>query len=301
LEEEDLTEAKAPKAEDRHETAVQLRGERASLAVARFVREGADLVSGGTAGDLPIARAARLPRGALNFDPVAGLFGLSFQTRQSALKNPQLRRALAMAIDRDAIVAALAAPGLQPRETLVAPGLNELPQPATPDWATIPLPQRRAQAAEALAPFLGETPVTLKVAMPEGPGYRLIFAFLRRDWRAIGVDAQSVKAGAQADLYFIDEVAPAELATWYLRKFTCSASSVCDAEADQILASARLAPTPEERRTLLGGADRRLTDITAFIPIAAPVRWSLVSPRLSGFRPNIFGRHNIAELVPETR
>ena len=67
--------------EDRHDTAIRLRGERAGLAVARFTTRQADLVIGGTIGDLPIARAADLPRNALVFDPVAGLFGLSFASR----------------------------------------------------------------------------------------------------------------------------------------------------------------------------------------------------------------------------
>jgi hypothetical protein len=41
--------------------------------------------------------------------------------------------------------------------------------------------------------------------------------------------------------------------------------------------------------------------MTPFIPIAAPVRWSLVSPRLNGFQANPFGRHFIGALVEERR
>jgi len=52
-----------------------LRGERGARAVARFAGRRTDLVLGGTAGDLPIARAADLPAAALVLDPVGGQIG----------------------------------------------------------------------------------------------------------------------------------------------------------------------------------------------------------------------------------
>jgi peptide/nickel transport system substrate-binding protein len=134
--------------------------------------------------------------------------------------------------------------------------------------------------------------------MPDGPGYRLIFAHLRRDWRAVGVTAERVAANdPRSDLHLIDRVAPADLASWYLRQFSCRASAVCSASADRTMDLARMAPRAPERQALLAEADRTLTELTPFIPLAAPVRWSLVSPRLTGFRPNVFARHNIAELI----
>ncbi|MBA2467712.1 MAG: hypothetical protein H0V46_08950 [Sphingomonas sp.] len=33
-----------------------------------------------------------------------------------------------------------------------------------------------------------------------------------------------------------------------------------------------------------------------FIPIAAPIRWALVSGRISGFAENRFGRHTLTSL-----
>ena len=43
--------------------------------------------------------------------------------------------------------------------------------------------------------------------------------------------------------------------------------------------------------------DILLTDAVPFISLTAPVRWSLVSPRLTGFRTNMFGRHFAGTLV----
>lgn len=278
---------------------ILLRGERGALGIARFADRSVDLVTGGTAGDLPIARASDPPRDALVFDPVSGLFGLVFATRDGPLADPEIRRAMAMAIDREGLAAALAVPGMAARTTLVPAGVQDLPRPLQPDWSQSPLPARRDLAARAVAERVSEARISVRVAMPEGPGYRLVFAHLRRDWRFIGIDAEQVAMGAPADLRFVDAVAPANLASWYLRRFSCDASAICDAAADEALRAARLAAKPGERQAQLAIADRILTGLTPFIPLSAPVRWSLVSRRLSGFRPNPFARHSAAELIAE--
>jgi len=291
-----------PRGEDESEPAapdILLRGETAARAIARFAEGESDLVIGGTAGDLPAVRAAGLPAARLAFDPVAGLFGLAFTGGAGPLAEPAVRRALAMAIDRQALAAALAVPRLVPRTSLVSPGVQELPAPAQPDWAGAPLPMRRELAAREIAELGPDIRLRLRVAMPEGPGYRLIFAHLRRDWRLIGVEAERVTANAPADLRFVDSVAPANLPSWYLRHFTCDASRICDPAADKALLAARLAAHSAERQAQFAAADRTLTDLVPFIPLTAPVRWSLVSPRLTGFRPNMFARHPAVELIAE--
>jgi peptide/nickel transport system substrate-binding protein len=106
-----------------------------------------------------------------------------------------------------------------------------------------------------------------------------------------------VPAGAAADLRLVDEVAPGGLASWYLRRFTCEASRICDPAADEAMAAARIAPDVAARREALANADRILAGLGPFIPLTAPVRWSLVSPRLNQFRPNPFGHHPVGELI----
>jgi peptide/nickel transport system substrate-binding protein len=278
------------------EPPIILSAARAAVAVAQFRAGDADLVIGGSAGDLPFALAAQPPAASLVFDPVAGLFGLSFGSREGPLGQAEVRQALAMAIDRPALVTALRVPALLPTETILPAGAEGIAQPAAPSWTALPLAERRALAAATLARLAPER-LRVRVALPEGPGWQIAFAHLRRDWAAVGVEAVRVAARAPADLRLIDEVAPVTLASWYLRHFACDASRVCDPAADELLAAARIAPTQLNRRALLAAADRVITDAAPFIPLAAPVRWSLVSPRLTGFRPNRFGRHPAGELI----
>jgi ABC-type transport system substrate-binding protein len=234
---------------------IVLRGDAAAHAVAAFAHARADLVVGGTGGDLLYARVAGVADAQLVFDPVAGLFGLAFTApdAERPLADAAVRRALSMAIDRDGLVASLGVPGQQPRLRIVPAAAGELPVPALPDWAAAPLPMRRELAQRVIERL--EEPLRLRVAMPDAPGDRIVFAHLRRDWRLIGVEAERVPFDAPADLRLVDAVAPAALASWYLRHFTCDTRRVCDPVADQAMEAARIALTPVERQVQLARAD----------------------------------------------
>lgn len=276
---------------------ILLRADPAPVAIARFAQGQVDLVAGGTLGDLPMLRAAALPDGRAVFDPARGLLGLSFMRSDGLLAEAPFRQALSMSIDREAMLARFNLPGLQPRTSILPGGLAEAPAPAAPDWSTAPLPTRREVAARIVADIADVERPRLRIAMPEGPGYRIIFAHIRRDWRHIGVEAVAVGWGEEAELRLIDEVAPADLVPWFLRHFLCEASRICDQGADLFIEAARIAPNPADRQSLLAQADRTLNGITAFIPLGSPVRWSLRSPRLNGLRANVFARHALTELI----
>jgi peptide/nickel transport system substrate-binding protein len=62
------------------------------------------------------------------------------------------------------------------------------------------------------------------------------------------------------------------------------------------MAAARETPVPQQRYALLGQAAARIDDAQLFIPIAAPIRWSLVSDRVQGFAGNRYARHTLTGL-----
>jgi len=275
--------------------AIRLRGEAAGRAVARFVAGRAGLVLGGSFDDLAVARAATLPRDALHLDPVKGLFGLAFVDNGPGFTaDADTRRALAMAIDRDRIAQLLGVPGWSPSPSLVAPGTPEVAVPAVPAWALMPMDQRRGAAAQIVARHAG-TP-TLRVAMPSGPGGRMLFALIADDWRRIGVEATAVGPGDPADLRLIDSVAPADVASFYLRAFACDQHVPCTAVSDQVLIAARYSPTLAERSVLLTQADALITQNTPFIALGAPIRWSLVAADLDLYHDSPRGVHPLNEL-----
>lgn len=285
--------------------AIHLRGERAALAIARFAARRADGVLGGRITDLPIARAADLPPSALRIDPTSGLFGLSFAAAgpDSFTGTPTIRRALSMAIDRDALIGAFAVPGWRTETRIVGGDVDDLPAASTPDWTGQPIDARRTDALAAIDIWRGAhgAPPALRVAMPTGPGSRLLFARIKADWRTIGIDAVAVAADAPADLRLVDAVAPGEIASWYLRRFSCAMHVPCTPESDRALAAARNAPTLAERTVMLREADRLITANAPFIPLARPLRWSLVGPRLTAWRESPRAFHPLRHLRPDRR
>ena len=279
------------------EQAVLLAGATAAKAVRAFAAGDTDLVLGGTFADLREAQAAGLPRGRLRFDPASGLFGLVPVRSGDALDDPEIRRILSAAIDRDAIMATLGVPGLAPRATLLEPGLDGLAAPAPPAWSAVPMEERRPSlTAQAAAKFgAGDKPI-LRIWLPMGPGGDAVLELLKRDWGVLGFQVERARSLGSADFRLIDEVAPSTSPAWFLRRFLCRAAAPCDKEADTLLEAARNTPLPDQRIALLQQAADRIEQAQLFLPIAAPVRWSLVSPRLRGFAGNRFARHTLIDL-----
>jgi oligopeptide transport system substrate-binding protein len=276
---------------------IVLNGATAASAINRFIDGDTDLVLGGTFDDLPLARRTGLPRRSLQFDPVAGLFGLVPGRADGPLDNPDLRRLLAQAIDREALLAELDVPGLLPRATTLEAGLDGLPNPAPPGWTAAPLGDRRPGLILAADRLFGSLDrPTLRILLPEGPGGSLLLRRLTTDWGLLGIMVERAPSARSADLILVDDVAPSTSPAWFLRRFRCGAAPVCDPDIDELLTGARETLIPAQRNALLAEAAQRIDEMQLFLPIAAPIRWSLVASRVEGFAGNRFGRHTLTGL-----
>ena len=287
----------APDGEEGRSEELWLAAAPAPVALRRFAAGQADLVTGGTFADLPYARRVQLPRGALHFDPVAGLFGLVPARKGGPLADPVLRRLLAQSIDRDSLIAALDVPGLVGRGTLLEAELEGIPNPVMPQWMAAPIGERRpALIAESDRLFGEAERPLLRIALPEGPGAQTLLNRLSADWGLLGIKLERVAGGQPADLRLIDSVAPSTSPAWFLRQFRCASAAICDEAADELLDAARAAPVAAQRGAFFAEAARLMDEAQLFLPIAAPVRWSLVSGRIEGFAGNRFGRHTLTSL-----
>ena len=280
---------------------VELAAAPALAATKRFMSGQADLVLGGRFADLPVAHGTRLPRGSLRFDPAAGLFGLVPARGDGLAADRDVRSLLDQALDRDSLVAALRVPDLQPRASILEAGLDGGIPPAVPRWTSQPLGVRRPALLAEAPTFLPPQPEgassrrIIRVALPEGPGGAIVLARLRADWGALGLDVEQAVSDRSADFRLIDWVAPSVSPAWYLRSFRCDAVPICSPEADARLEAARVTLDARERARLFYEAERLMRDEVLFIPIAAPIRWSLVRG-LPGFVENRFARHGLTDL-----
>lgn len=294
---------------------IRLRGERAALAVARYADGGATLVTGGGFADIMFPAIAKIAPRDLHIDPANGLFGFRVGRASPPMMAAEIRQALSMSLDRDAIGTRLGVTGWRPSLEILPPGLTDLAQPSRPFWAQAfadvrgtdqrALAARVATARRIIGNWQARADETgalhLSVALPEGPGARMLFAELRRQWRAINVDLVRAGAGEGADLRLIDEVAPVDQADWYLAHFRCARGRPCSEEADTALDEARRSTDPALRARFIAEAEQRLTALGPFIPLAQPVRWSLAPPGLRGFQANSRAIHPLAPLLRNQR
>lgn len=281
--------------ETRHEE-VLLSGGSTDAAIASFVAAKNDLVLGGTFADLPLTRRVRLPRESLRFDPASGLFGLMPVKSGGPFDSADARQLLSQAIDRANFVGGLGVPGLAPRASLLEPGLDGVSFVPAPAWSGTPLAERLGALRVQADKLFGQTKPQIRIALPSGPGVDFLFEELKRDWGAIGLTAERAQNADAADFVLIDEVAPSSSPAWFVRHFHCGFAPVCDDQADELMDAARQMPVPAQRYALLVEAATRIDDAQLFIPITAPVRWSLVSARVQNFAGNRYARHTLTDL-----
>ncbi len=278
-----------------------LAGATAPAAVQAFAAADLDIVLGGTFADLPFAQRVKLPRDTLRFDPASGLFGLVPAQSGGKFDKPEIRQLLSEAIDRDSFVAALGVPGLAPRDTLLEAGLDGIPPPAAPAWAGTAYADRAASLQAQANRLFGKAPKpTIRIALPDGPGANLFLQLLQRDWGQLGLTVERAQSNAAADFILVDEVAPSSSPSWFVRHFRCDRVAVCDPTADELMDGARQSPVPAQRYALLGQAAALIDGGQLFIPVASPVRWSLVSARIQNFAGNRYARHTLTDLEART-
>jgi oligopeptide transport system substrate-binding protein len=277
---------------------VWLTAERAALALARFKANGSDLVTGGTFADWPIVAQAGIAPANLHIDPAAGLFGLAVTSREGFLTDAQNRAAIAMAVDRARLTQALL-PDWAPADTLLPSQLDSAAPPVAPTWAGVALPERRNAARARVAAWRranGGEAVTLRLALPSGPGATLLWAHLAEALLAIGAKPERVAMDDdRAELRLLDLVSPYDSGRWFI----ATACIACSDAARTAIEAAREAPDLAARARRIAEADAALAADTAFIPLAQPLRWSVVALRLTGWQRNTRAWHPLNHLRNE--
>jgi peptide/nickel transport system substrate-binding protein/oligopeptide transport system substrate-binding protein len=277
---------------------LQLEALRASTAIERFNAGEVDVVLGGRLADFPRLDASGVSRGAIRLDPVAGLFGLAVVNPQGFLAEPERREALAMAIDREALASALNVGGWTATTRIVNPGAGDDNGTVGERWPGQSLEERRSVAANRVSAWSDGKPPRLRIALPAGPGSKVLFGRLADDFKAIGVEAVQVRENAPADLRLVDTVARYVRAGWFLNQLSCANVRIlCSANADRLAGQALLEPDPAKRADLFAQAEAQLTIANSFIPFGVPIRWSLVSGQTTGFMPNPWNVHPLMPLA----
>ncbi|WP_241657398.1 ABC transporter substrate-binding protein [Aurantiacibacter suaedae] len=280
----------------------------ASRALTMFDDGDASIVLGGRIDNLPLVDIGPLSRGTLQIDPAIGLFGLRVREANGLLEEPVLREAVAMAIDRPAVMAPFSVGGWAASTRLVAPGLPGDSGLVGERWADQSLEQRRetarARVQQYLARQASETPAAarLTLAIDEGPGLDLLLQGLAEQLATINIRLERAEDPDKADLVLMDRVARFSDPRWFLNQFACSlGQGLCSEQADSFVSQSMNALDPIVRASLIAQAELQFARDNVYIPIGAPIRWSLVRSGMQGFSPNRYAFHPLPPMAEVPR
>jgi oligopeptide transport system substrate-binding protein len=230
-------------------------------------------------------------------------FNTSTRSGVAAFRDRRVRQALDMAVDRDFITGKLLRGGQLSAYTFTPPGLANYTQPAPPAWAAWTYERRQAQARRLLAQagYGPGHPLKFTLKHRNTPDPMLVMPAVQADWKAIGVEvdlAQEEGQIAYAD--YRARAFQAADASWvadyddpmtflYLFGSTTGAQNYSDyanPAYDALIARADQEPDAGRRAAYLARAESMMLDDAAVIPIYFYVSKNLVSPRITGWRPN---------------
>lgn len=268
-----------------------------------------DAVLGGDLASLPLVETGPLSRGTVRIDPAIGLFGLAVMRETGPLANAELREALAMTIDRSALIAPFGVGGWSTTTRVVGPGITEESSGLAERWAGWSLEDLRAVATrrlnawragqEDLAP---DQPISLTLAIGEGRGFDLLYRTLAGQLATIGIRLERVALDEPADLALIDRIARYASSRWVLNQFHCSQmGKVCSEDVDFLVELAITERDLTARAALLAEAETVLTHSNIYIPLGSPLRWSLIRGNVVGFVPNIWAFHPLPPMAQRPR
>lgn len=228
-------------------------------------------------------------------------------TRPPFAGSPGLRRALALAIDRELIVRSVTGAGEVPAYSWVPPMAGYAAQ--TPTWASLP---RRRQVEEArrlfeAAGFDAARPLELELLYPGGLNNRRLAIAIAAMWReTLGIQTRLREEPfgeflvSRNDLgttmvfrsgWAADYRDPYSFAGLFDSETGGSDTGWRNVQYDELLQASMQARNSRRRLALLGEAEQLLLDEQPIIPLYFDVRRRLVKPEVRGWEPNPMDLH----------
>ncbi len=237
--------------------------------------------------------------GSLHLAPSLGVTVYLFNERLPKFRDPRVRRALSLAIDREALTTRIVRSGDRPAYGLVTPsmhGYTAPPLPAVPASASA-----RVAAARALLSAAGygpEHPLEIEILHATSEEHARVAVAVASMWQAIGVKVKLRNAERQ-----IVEVATRNgefdvvRAAWFspfedpegVLSFLRSGSPLnptgyANPAFESLMVEADATVDATARYALLARAEKVLIDDQAVLPLYFLVSRRLVAPRVAGWR-----------------
>ena len=246
----------------------------------------------------------------LHVSPYLGVYFYGFNLTQPPFQdNPALRRALALAVDRDTLAARILGTGETPALSWVPPGTaNHAPQ--QPEWAAWPMARRLEEARRlyAQAGYSAEQPLEIELRYNTGDNHKRVALAVAWMWRqALGVRTRLVneeykvylqnrRARRVTQLFRADWIGDTDDAASFAERMLSDSglndTGYANPRYDALVRQAAGEGDPQRRRALLEESERLLLDDLPVLPLYFYVSKHLVKPYVTGWQPNIMDHHS---------
>ncbi len=245
----------------------------------------------------------------LRVEPYFESYFLRFNVTRPPFTDVRVRRALALAIDREAIVKNVLRGGQTPATALTPPGLAGYNPPA---FVTHDVPAAKKLLADAGFPDGRGFPVFELVTLSSELNQRIAEA-VQQMWRHdLGLDVAISQKEFKVLLQVVDNavldyaiargrwIAEYPDPLTYLSIFVAGNGVNCtgyaDPAYDALLDEAARSPTPAARLVILHSAESHLLEQMPFAPIYWGARATLVAPSVRGWKNSPLGFHNYKDV-----
>jgi oligopeptide transport system substrate-binding protein len=249
----------------------------------------------------PPNRKAQLEKelgSAVRVSPYPMLIFLRFNFRRAPFDRPEIRRALALAIDRDKIARLVLRSGERPAYHLVPPMISGY-DPAPSPFAEGTIASRLATARQliAAAGHGPDRPLSFDLRYTTGWARETCLAIASM-WRAIGVRVNLVNSEAKSviadvrrgdfDVYYDGALHddPEQFLEILQANGISNTGGYRNSRYDAALAAARREPDLGRRNALLRSAEAIALADFPVVPLVYSVSRTLVSPKVRGWHPN---------------
>ena len=245
----------------------------------------------------------------LRIAPYAGTYYYVFRTDKEPFKDARVRKALSMAINRDAIVNGLMRTGEIAAYSFVPPGTGNYGAPSTVTWKDMPYDQALSEARKLLADagYGPDNPLKFTLRYNTSENHKRIAVAIQAMWKqGLGVEAELFNTDGKihfADLRvgnfqiaragWIADYNDAQNFLYLLETRTgpMNDSKFSNAEFDGLMADAAVETDLKKRAAILARAEAIAMDGQPVAPIYYYMSKQLISPKVKGWVDNVPDKH----------
>ena len=236
--------------------------------------------------------------------PELGVYYYVFNEEREPFKDPRVRRALSMAIDREGITDKILKTGEIPAYGIVPPNTGDYGKGEVAAWSTTPYKERVAEAKKLLAEAgygQGGKPLAFELSYNSSEDHKKIAVAVQAMWKALGVQANLVNREAKVHYDLLKQAQfDVARAAWiadyndpqnflYLLETRTGPNNYgrySNANYDKLMADQAATVDVGKRMELMHGAEKQVLADDAWAPIFFYVSKVLVAKNLQGWAEN---------------